>query len=60
MKESFLKVASASNGLAFMELTAPFSPFLEEKYIDLSTLHRLFHKQYFKEKENYKEIQNSC
>ena len=26
MKESFLKVASASNGLAFMELTAPFSP----------------------------------
>ena len=26
MKESFLKVAAASNGLAFMELTAPFSP----------------------------------
>ena len=56
MKESFLKVAAASNGLAFMELTAPFSPFFKGKYIDFSVLHQPFHKQDFKEKENYKEV----
>ena len=55
MKESFLKVAAASNGLAFMELTAPFSPFFKGKYIDFSVLHQPFHKQDFKEKENYKK-----
>ena len=34
--------------------------FLERKCIDLSALHRSFHKQDSKEKENYKKAQSSC
>jgi hypothetical protein len=34
--------------------------FLEERFIDLNALHQSFHKLDSKEKENYKEAQNSC
>jgi hypothetical protein len=34
--------------------------FLEGRCIDLNALHMRFYKQDHKEKENYKEVQNSC